>query len=68
MKKKIKVTFKRKVILRGNMPEERYIVESLTNIGALSVSPSKMVRVGDDISAAELDYVCERSRAEVFTH
>jgi hypothetical protein len=43
-----------------------YLVESLTNIGALSVGPTKMVRVGDTVTSAEVDYVCERSRAEVF--
>jgi hypothetical protein len=60
MKKKIKVTFKR------GTSSSTYLVESLTNIGALSVGPTKMVRVGDTVTSAEVDYVCERSRAEVF--
>lgn len=45
--------------------KERYIVESLTNIGLVSVSPQRFVRVDDDVSAEEVDYVCERSRHEV---
>lgn len=61
MRKKTKVTFKRQMV----MGKERYIVESLTNIGGLSVSPTRFVRVDDDVSAEEVDYVCERSKHEV---
>lgn len=61
MKKKTKVMFVRKMV----MGKECYIVESLTNIGLISVSPQRFVRVGDVVSAEEVDYVCERSRHEV---
>lgn len=59
MKKKVKVTFKR------GTSSESYIVESITNAGFIAVSPSRFARVGDRVSATEVDYVCEHSRSEV---
>lgn len=34
-------------------------------VRGLSVSPTRFVRVGDDVSAEQMDYVCANSKHEV---